>query len=109
MRASYGFQVSLAMLGIALYIFSAAYVVAHAVPFFKARSVYRHMDEIRRKRPDPWMEETTNRAELDFRSAKEALIPAVSIAFAALVCGACCTIAARKIQASQGDELPPLT
>ena len=102
MRASIGFENSLAILGIALYIFSIGYAATDSVLFFMAYSEYQYVDELRRKLPDSF----TDAAILS--KAPLALIRTMSIATVAFLCGVCCTVVARKIQAAQDDPAHPV-
>jgi len=103
MRASYGLQVSVALLGIGLYIFSIGYVGINSVPCFTARSEYQFAHEMRQKIPNEWTDQKAHLSEGSFKAAKVNLIRTAIIASVTFLCGICCTVAARKIQARRED------
>lgn len=106
MRASYGFQASIALLGIALYIFSVGYVGVHAIQFFKAQREYSRMVELHQELPGLRVGSSTVSAVGGFGSAKASLIRAAIIGSISFACGICCTVVARKLQGIPEDEPP---
>jgi hypothetical protein len=115
MRASGGFQTSVALIGIGLYIFSIGYVATNAVAFFRARGDFVYEYEYLRKamKDDPdnallisMQDEKASMAEAAYGIAKDALIRSAGIGIVAFLCGVWCTVTARKIQANQSNEIP---
>lgn len=104
MRASYGLQASIALLGIALYIFAVGYVAVHAVQFFRAQSEYGAMMELHQAVPELPVGGATVSSIDGSRSAKASLIRAAIIGSIAFACGICCTLVARKLQGVPEDE-----